>query len=413
MEYASVLFEIIGITVLSWSTTEYIYLGLSFFLIGCGFGSTCLKCLLTQKFEPCDTRREMAFFINYSAMNLGFFLGFIASGYFDMQSNYQGLFQLSILVNLTSLIFMAFGWRHFDSQQEKLIGHERKPKQLLGINLIVFVFLLILFGFQYESIANYIVLGAGLFTLCAFLCFAMLSQSSHEKYKIYAFIILATASIVFWMLFFVEPMGITFFLKNNTNIIFWGYRLSPQWFMNLNSIFVIILSPLAAIIFKKLQQSGLEIPVPKQFSYALILIAISFYTLCWGIHSSDIRGMTGGIWIVLHFITQSLGEILIAPVGYALVGKLAPKHLQGIMMGFWMMGSGISAALSHYFSNLMTQTDSIDPLLSNPYYLKVFNQLGFYGFLTALVLLLAANTIQKLITEDPEENTALLLTTAN
>lgn len=404
----SILFEITGITLLSWSITEYIYLGLSFFLIGCGFGSTCLKCLLTQKFEPHDTRRETAFFINYSAMNIGFFLGFIASGYFDMQSNYQDLFQLSILVNLTSLVFMIVGWRHFDSQQDKLIKHARNPRQLLGINIILLVFLFILIGFKYESIANYIVLGSGFFALGAFLCFAKLSRNTHEKYKIYAFIILSVASIVFWMLFFIEPMGITFFLKNNTNTIFLGYRLSPQWFMNLNSIFVIIFAPIAAIFFKKLQQLGLEISVPKQFSCALILISLSFYTLCLGINSSNPQGITGGTWIVLHFITQSIGEVLIAPVGYALVGKLAPKHLQGIMMGFWMMVSGISAALSHYFSNLMTQTDSIDPLLSNPYYLKVFNQLGLYGLLTAIFLLVAANTIQKLITEDQPIEHALV-----
>ena len=401
----SILSEIAGIACLSYSKTTYLYLGLSFFLIGCGFGSTCLKCLLTEKFKPDDRRRDTAFFINYSAMNLGFFLGFIASGYFDMHSNYTSLFQLSILVNLSSLVFMKIGWHHLKSQSEELIEPAHKPKLFLGIPIILILLLLIVLGFHYESITNTIVLTSGLITMSALFAFATFNKNAGEKYKIYAFISLSAASIIFWMLFFVEPMGFTFFLKNNTNIIIFENRLSPQWFMNLNTIFVITCAPITAFFFKKLESMGIAVSIPKQFSLALILIALSFYLLCLGIHSSDPLGMTKGIWIVLHFITQSLGEVLIAPVGYALIGKLAPKNLQGIMMGFWMMLSGISAALSHYFSNQMTPTDSINPLISNPYYFDVFNQLGLYGLIAAMALFAVSNPIQKLITEQGATST--------
>ena len=121
-------------------------------------------------------------------------------------------------------------------------------------------------------------------------------------------------------------------------------------------------------------------------------------------------GVTAGEWIVLHYLLQSLGEILIGPVGSAMVGKLAPKNLQGIMMGFWMMVTGIAATLSHYFSNLMTQTGSINPIFSNPNYLDVFNQLGLYGLVAAIFLFVIANYLQKLISADSQENTAPSIT---
>ena len=406
----SLLFGVIGLYILSRPQTEYLYLGLSFFLISCGFNSTCINCLLTQKFKPEDNRRETAFFINYAAVNLGFFLGFVAGGYFDLHTNYKDLFQLASLVNLTALVLTGIGWRYFNTQGEIHISINQKSKCLLGIISIIFFLLAMLLGFQYESIANYLVLTCGLMTLIALVCFAILSNNVDIKHKIYAFVILTIASILFWMLFYVGPMGVIYFLKNNTNTVFLTYKISPQWFMNLNSIFVIFGTPVIAILFSKLRAIGIKISISKQFSFAIILISLSFYVLSLGIHYSNALGITAGEWIVLHFFLQSLGEILIAPVGYAMVGKLAPQKLQGIMMGSWMMNSGIAVALSRYFSNLMTQTDSINPLLSNPNYLGVFNQLGWYGFLAASFLLIISNSLQKLIPVDSQENTAPSIT---
>ena len=34
---------------------------------------------------------------------------------------------------------------------------------------------------------------------------------------------------------------------------------------------------------------------------------------------------------------QSIGELLISPIGYAMIGKLAPRQYQGVMMGSWML----------------------------------------------------------------------------
>lgn len=406
----SLSFGIIGLYILSKSQPQYFYLGLSFFLISCGFNSTCINCLLTQKFKPDDSRLETAFFINYSFLNLGFFLGFIASGYFDLHTNYKDLFQLASLVNLTALVLLGIGWRYFNTTGEKNITTNQKRKCLFGIISIIFFMLAMLLGFQYESIANYLVLICGLITLIAIVFFAILTKNVDVRHKIYAFVILSTASIIFWMLLFVGPMGVIYFLKNNTNSVILTYKISPQWFLNLNSIFVIFGTPVVAIILNKLRAVGVKISIPQQFSFALFLITLSFYVLSLGIHYSNALGITAGEWIVLHYLLQSLGEILIGPVGSAMVGKLAPKKLQGIMMGFWMMVTGMAATLSHYFSNLMTQTDSINPVLSNPNYLDVFNQMGLYGLVAALFLFVIANYLQKLITADSQDNIAPSIT---
>jgi POT family proton-dependent oligopeptide transporter len=48
-------------------------------------------------------------------------------------------------------------------------------------------------------------------------------------------------------------------------------------------------------------------------------------------------------------VLQSIGELLLMPVGYAMIGKLAPKQYQGIMMGSWMLVTGLASLFAATF----------------------------------------------------------------
>ena len=96
------------------STDSLVYLGLSLFLIGCGLGSTCINCLITQQFESHeDQLREKAFFHNYSAMNIGFLSGYVLSGFIDITDNYERLFEMSNLINVITVFLIIKSWKYF------------------------------------------------------------------------------------------------------------------------------------------------------------------------------------------------------------------------------------------------------------------------------------------------------------
>lgn len=71
--FVTIILKSIGIGLLATASVDYLYAGLSFFLIACGINATCIKSMLTDCFEADDNRRERAFFINYATMNAGFF----------------------------------------------------------------------------------------------------------------------------------------------------------------------------------------------------------------------------------------------------------------------------------------------------------------------------------------------------
>ncbi|HHS8316163.1 TPA: peptide MFS transporter [Legionella pneumophila] len=395
----SCVFQALGSYVLSWSSPEYIVYGLSVFIIGCGINSTSLKCILTQMLEHDESQREMAFFINYAAVNAGFLLGFFAGGYYDLNASYQHLFDLCNIFNVASILFIALGWRFYKEPQDMKV---KSPGMRLFVTTAVMSILTAgsVIGFQYPYLSNGLVVSLGGVGLFYLMYQAKNASIIAEKSNITAFIILTLSSIVFWALFFVGPMGVTYFLKYNVQPDVWGLVIPPQWYMNLNSGFVILGAPLLGILLKRLKGWGYDFSLTQKFSLALLLIAGSFFALSLGVLSANELGYTSIFWIVLHFFLQAFGELLIAPVGLSMIGKLAPQRLQGVMMGFWMMVSGIAASLSQFLSNAIDYGVSTEPATSNPGYLSFFDGLGFYTLLAAVALLAFSRKIEGLISRD-------------
>ncbi|HAT8068425.1 peptide MFS transporter [Legionella bononiensis] len=391
----STLIQTLGLIVLNFSDS-FVYLGLSLFLIGCGLGSTCINCLITQQFTSNENElREKAFFHNYSAMNIGFLSGYVMSGFIDIHDRYDRLFEVSNLINLITVFFIIKSWRYFE--KNKVNTREEIKRGRLGLILIIFIIPILLAGFYYSWLANGLILFIGAAALFYITLLGRSLSTQNARKKIYSFVFLTISSIVFWMLYFVGPMGVTQFLKYNVNIYIGSYYIPPQWLMNLNSIFVIIGSPIAITLFDKLRKQQITISISKQFMCSLVFIALSFLILTVGIMTCGTEGLTGMVWIIAHYLLQAIGELLIGPVGYAMIGSLAPEKLQGLMMGIWMMASGIAATLSNYFSNLMTQSESLNPLVSNEHYLSAFTQLGLYAIFGALILWFCSKTIEKSI----------------
>ena len=357
----STTIQVLGIFVL-YFFNSLVYLGLSLFLIGCGLGSTCINCLITQQFEVHEDKlRERAFFYNYGAMNIGFLSGYLFSGLIDIKNNYENLFNISNIVNFAAVIFIFKAWKYLAKKSnETKINLEQRTRGILVVLSIVPVLYV---GFYFSWLANYLILLLGVGVLMYVAILGYKSKKEIERRKIYSFLYLTITSIVFWMLYFVGPMGVTQFLKNNVSIYIGSYYIPPQWIMNLNVILVIIGSPILLFVFDILRKRNINISVSLQFVLSLIFISLSFIILSVGILFSGKDGLTGMNWIIAHYIFQAAGELLIGPVGYAMIGTLVPERYQSLMMGIWMMVSGIAVTLSNYFSNLMTQTESTSPLI--------------------------------------------------
>lgn len=393
--------QLIGCIVLSIDSTTTLYYGLASFLTGSGLNVTCLNCMLTQLFTPNDSRRETAFLWNYAGMNIGFFVGFSMSGFFQISQNYQRLFLLSSIGNLFALMICLYCWHQLEDKgtiYSKKTKKEQRVGTSIGLGLIALLPFLLSITIQHADWANHLVLVTGLLMLGYIVYLAHRKEYKNSKDNIMAYTVFLIVGTVFWMLYQIGPMGLTHFIAHNVKRDYFDWIIPPQWFQNINTVSIVIGGPLLGVVLNRLRRKGLDINIPAQFTLALFFIGIAFVILPIGIARAAENGLVNPGWIILSYILQSIGELLISPIGYAMIGSLAPVPLQGMMMGIWMLNTGVGATLSSISSNLMvTGQDSIDPLMTNAGYSHVFFILGSIAICSAVLLFLLIPRLKILI----------------
>jgi POT family proton-dependent oligopeptide transporter len=96
---------------------------------------------------------------------------------------------------------------------------------------------------------------------------------------------------------------------------------------------------------------------------------------------------------------QSIGELLISPIGYAMIGKLAPAKYQGVMMGSWMLVTGLASLFAGDFSGMIPEPTGTTALATNPDYSRLFSRLGWGSCIAGLALVALVPFLRKLIAE--------------
>jgi proton-dependent oligopeptide transporter, POT family len=390
-----------GCLILSVPSMVGLIWGIAIFLSGCGLNVVCINCMLTQLFDSHDKRRESAFLWNYSGMNLGFFIGFSVSGIFQLDQNFQMLFLLSSGGSLISFALAFWRWKYLaDRGTHYSHSHHRGKLALCALLIIAGLIVALTWLISHSHVANAIICFGSLVIAGLFAVFAHNQPTPESSKKVWAFLILAINSVIFWTLYQMAPMGLTLFFDRNVDHLLFGMNIPPQWLMNINTVIIILGGPLMASLNQNLRGKGYKITIPFQFTTALFLIGIGYLILPLGIHFADKNGFSSIGWVIGCYLFQSLGELFISPIGYAMIGQLISPKLHGLAMGAWLMTSGVAATLSSYFSQAALGTaETQDPLVTNPTFSLAFLELGISAVIGGIILFFLRKFLHKLIQE--------------
>lgn len=395
--------QVLGCATIALGTVGAMYAGLALFLTGSGLNVTCINMMLTQRFAPEDNRRESAFLWNYAGMNVGFFIGFAVAGHYQLTENYTSLFLFATIGNFLSILLAWVNWSRLRDLSTPLL--DATPPQFrarfaVGIAVLVFVPPLVWFALQHTG-STEALMKAFCAVVAGWLIYLTVRHPDvRERNNMWAYLILVLGSLVFWSLYQMAPSGLQLFAVNNVDLFVWGVEVAPQWIQNINTVVIVVGGPLLAALFTRLRAHGWNIDLPKQFAVSLILMGLGFLALPTGIALADAAGKVAFAWLFLSYVLQSVGELLISPIGYAMIGKLAPRQYQGIMMGSFMLVTGLASLFAGDFSGMISEPAGTTPLATNPEYSTLFARLGWGSTLVGGVLVLLIPFLRKLI-RDP------------
>lgn len=379
------------------------YLGVTAATIGSGL-TVAVNCLLTDIFQSDYRKREAAFLWNYSGMNIGYLVSFSLSGYFELYNQYHLLFTLSALAAVISLIVIINNYSNFHSFNRKDRTANQLMLNLYGWMLILLLFVSLYFILRQEIASRYLIITLFVIVNGYFAFYGMTERDEEIRTKIFSYLILSIPTLLFWTIYNLSPMALTLFIERNVNRQFLGFIVAPQWAQLIITMTVVVGGPLFTLLFEFLRRRGFTIYTSMQFSTSLILVGISMLVLSLGIQLADNHGLTNFNWIVACFVIQGIAELLLAPIGFAVVGQFAPPKLRGLMMGNWLMLIGMGATLSGYVSDkIFTKDNMINPLITNVSYSYAFTLLSVSAIGIGVVTLIFLPVILKRINHRPQD----------
>lgn len=373
----SVLLMALGLFLISIKTTSALYLGLGFFIVGTGMSVPCLFVLLGNLYTKDHPARENGFVLSYIGMNMGSFIASSIAGYVATGVGYDWAFSIGAVVSLLMLPIF-FKYKSVLKEDKVFTPKEQGIGMLYLIALIMGSIILIF----YSEVCNILMLITGILAVIYVVTVAQ-KQSPQAKKGLIIFVSLTVISVVFWTLYALTPSLLTVFTERNVDRHLLGHLIPAADFSALNPFFIITLGPLVTVLLSKAKKKGYSLSTAAKFGLGTVLMGAGFLVLALGVDTANSAGISGMVWIVASYFLQTLGEVFVGPIGYAMVGEFVPKAKIGVMMGIWQLSAGIAGALSEYLADYAAPSGQVNnPLLSNIQYHHAF---WFFGLVTVVV----------------------------
>ncbi len=202
--------------------------------------------------------------------------------------------------------------------------------------------------------AGHMLIGLGIFLLTFIFPFCLKSRNHFERLsaqewrQIVVLGVIFLFIVCFWMGFEQAGGRLNLFIDEHVDRKIWGMMIPTSWFQGLNPIFVVVLAPVMAWLWRKMTLSD----ITKQ-ALGLLALACGLATMGWAAHEVRAGGHISPLFLCGVFFFSTLGELLVSPMGLSLFSKLSPTRFASMLMGMWFLASGIG----NYFAGVVGMSD--------------------------------------------------------
>lgn len=372
-----------------------VYIGMATIAVGSGLFKANPSSLLSTCYQKDDPRIDGAFTMFYMSINVGSLFSMMLTPWLASKYGWSVAFSLSVVglaITLINFLSMQSVVKQQGSAADFRPLHFGKLlTTLVGIVVLVAIATWLL---HYQHIARIALLVIAIAIVLLFAKETFALQGNERRKMIVAFILMLEA-VVFFVLYMQMPTSLNFFAIRNVGHQIFGITFEPEQFQALNPFWIMVASPLLAILYNKM---GDRLPMPFKFTIGMFLCSAAFLVLPLGAMYASQQGIVSVNWLILSYALQSVGELMISGLGLAMVAQLVPQRLMGFIMGSWFLTTAGAAVIAGKIAALMAVPDNVnDPLMSLQVYGHVFKQIGISTLVIAVIMLLSAPLLNRMI----------------
>ncbi len=384
---------------------QAMFFSLALIIAGVGFLKANISSIVGCLYKKDDPKKDSGFTIFYMGINLGSALATALCGYVGETYGWEygfGLAGIGMLLGLsTFLIFKKhlMGYAEPPDQQKlnekTILLLPREWAIYAGGAASVFIIWQLV---QYHAVVGALLVITSL-TLIGLLGYFILSQcTKDERGRMLVLLILTFSSIVFWSLFEQEFTSLNLFADRVVNRSIGGQEIKASTLLSLNPVFIILLAPVFAWLWIRLNRIGLEPNTPVKFSLGIIFAGLSFGAIVAGCMAAQYSSKVSLGWLVLSYLLLTTGEICLSPVGLSAVTKLSADKIVGVMMGTWFLATAASEYIAALLANLADLGSvSSSFVLSDAIrqYSDLYLKLMIIGLIAGILLLILSPFLKK------------------
>ncbi|HEY3279701.1 MAG TPA: peptide MFS transporter [Gemmatimonadales bacterium] len=287
----------------------FFYAGLALIVLGTGLLKPNATTMLGSLYDERDARRDAGFSIFYMGINLGAFIGPLIAGALAQNVDWHLGFACAGVGMTLGLI-------------QYVLGRDRLRPALARV----------------AARAQSATPG--------------LRFTPEEWARMGAVLVFFVFAALFWAAYEQAASTLNLFADKYADRTVFGWTVPTSWFVSIQAMFVILLSPVFAWLWVRLGPR--EPSTPVKFAFGLLLVGLSFVLLLpAGAKAQSGSGvLVSSLWLVAAYFVQVLGELCLSPVGNSVVTKLAPPRIVGMMMGVWFLAIAAGNKLAGLIAGL-------------------------------------------------------------
>ncbi|MBS3904224.1 MAG: peptide MFS transporter [Simkania sp.] len=316
------LFTAIGCFLIASNILSLVYCALVLVAIGGCIFTPSIYSLLGSVYQDRHNLREAGFSIYYASVNIGTFAAMVILGAFGNAEHWSIAFTIAGVVQIFGLWPL---YKAFKMPNLKKVPNTHKFTLSFNVN--------------------------------------NQALTKREKNRITVICVLSLISILFWLSYNQGGSSMTLYALKYTDRHIGSFEIPPSWLLSFESLYLVILAAPLASLYIFLSRRKLDPSPPMKTAFSLIAMGLCFAIMMFAsrlIPDGAKTAATSPFYLISAYFLMAVAEMLLAPIGLALVTHLSPPKFTACLVGLWYVCIGIAFYSGGVVAGLMSSIKNLD-----------------------------------------------------